>query len=229
MKGIGLFGGTFNPIHMGHLRVAEDVRAGFNLEKIVFIPSAIPPHKDADGLADARARYAMILDALSPCPDFSASDVEIHRQGTSYTIDTVSYFQTHLPKGAVFYWIVGLDAFLEVTTWKHWQTLFDLIPFIVMTRPGTAPIADPLTEMENYIRTRMAEEYEYVSQQSCFIHKTKQPIYLTRVTPVNISSSFIRARVRQGLSIQGLVPDGVDDYIQHKGLYQWPKTIWIPN
>jgi len=222
LKGTGLFGGTFNPIHMGHLRVAEDVRVGFNLEKIVFIPSAIPPHKDVCGLADAQARYAMIIEALSTCTDFVASDVEIHRQGPSYTIDTVTYFQNHLPRGTPCYLIVGMDAFLEITTWKAWQNLFDLIPFIVMTRPGTAaaPIADPLTEMENYIHAHVDKEYGHSLQQSCFIHKTKQPIYLTHVTPIDISSSAIRDRVRQGRSIQGLVSDGVDDYIKHKGLYK---------
>ena len=221
MKGTGLFGGTFNPIHMGHLRVAEDVRVGFNLEKIVFIPSAIPPHKDAGGLANAQARYAMIIEALSTCPDFVASDVEIHRQGPSYTIDTVTYFQNHLPRGTPCYLIVGMDAFLEITTWKAWQNLFNLIPFIVMTRPGTAaPFADPLTEMENYIHAYVDKGYGYSPQEFCFIHKTKQPIYLTHVTPIDISSSAIRDRVRQGHSIQGLVPDGVDDYIKHKGLYK---------
>ncbi|MFZ2634601.1 MAG: nicotinate-nucleotide adenylyltransferase [Desulfosalsimonadaceae bacterium] len=221
MKGTGLFGGTFNPIHVGHLRVAEDVRAGFDLEKIVFIPSAIPPHKDIGNLADARARYAMIATALSTYPDFVASDVEIHRQGPSYTIDTVSYFQNHLPTGTACYLIVGMDAFLEITTWKAWQNLFDLIPFIVMTRPGeSGPLADPLTEMESYIHTHVGKGYGYSPQQSCFIHRTKQPIYLTQVTPIDISSSAIRDRVRQGRSIHGLVPDGVDDYIKHKGLYK---------
>ncbi|MDO9264755.1 MAG: nicotinate-nucleotide adenylyltransferase [Desulfosalsimonadaceae bacterium] len=222
MKGIGLFGGTFNPIHVGHLRVAEDVRAGFDLEKIVFIPSAIPPHKDIGDLADAQARYAMIATALSTYPDFVASDVEIHRQGPSYTIDTVTYFQNHLPTGIVCYLIVGMDAFLEITTWKTWQHLFDLIPFIVMTRPGTAAasLSDPLTEMENYIHAHVGKGYGYLPKQSCFIHRTKQPVYLTHVTPIDISSSAIRNRVRQGRSIQGLVPDGVDDYIKHKGLYK---------
>ena len=222
MKGIGLFGGTFNPIHAGHLRVAEDVRAGFDLEKIVFIPSARPPHKDIGDLADAQARYAMITAALSAYPDFVASDVEIHRQGPSYTIDTVTYFNNHLPGGTACYLIVGLDAFLEITTWKTWQHLFNLIPFIVMTRPGAAAasLADLLAEMETYIYTQVDKGYGYSPQQFCFIHKTKRPIFLTHVTPIDISSSAIRDRIRQGRSIQGLVPDGVENYIKHKGLYK---------
>ena len=222
MKGTGLFGGTFNPIHVGHLRVAEDVRTGFGLEKIVFIPSAIPPHKTVIGLADAQARYAMIVEALSSYPDFVASDVEIHRQGPSYTIDTVTYFQKHLPGSVPCYLIVGMDAFLEIITWKSWQNLFDSIPFIVMTRPmgADAPHTDPLAEMENYIHTQVDKGYGYSPQQNCFMHQTKHPIYLKLVTPIDISSSAIRDRVRLGRSIQGLVPDGVDDYIKHKGFYK---------
>jgi nicotinate-nucleotide adenylyltransferase len=228
LKGIGLFGGTFNPIHLAHLRVAENVRAGFDLEKIVFIPSAIPPHKDISDLADARSRYAMISIALSTCPDFVASDVEIHRHGPSYTVDTVTYFQNHQPTDAPYYLIVGMDAFLEITTWKAWPHLFDLIPFIVMTRPKAtgdaaddaidAPPLDPLAEMDNYIHAHM--DIGYALQGSHFIHKTKQPIYLAHVTPIDISSSAIRERVRQGRSIHGLVPDGIDDYIKQKGLYK---------
>jgi len=224
LKGTGLFGGTFNPIHKGHLRVAEEVRAIFDLKKIVFIPSAIPPHKDMKGLADSRSRYAMLAAALSACPDFVASDVEIHRQGPSYTIDTVTYFQNHQPTDAPYYLIVGMDAFLEITTWKAWQNLFDLIPFIVMTRPKAANAAaeaapaDPLAEMDYYIHAHV--DIGYALQESNFIHKTKQPIYLTHVTPIKISSSAIRDRVRQGRAIHGLVPDGVDDYIKQKGLYR---------
>jgi len=220
MKGTGLFGGTFNPIHMGHLRVAEDVRVGFDLEKIVFIPSAIPPHKDMSNLADAGSRYAMITTALSACPDFVASDVEIHRQGPSYTIDTVTYFQNHQPADAPYYLIVGMDAFLEITTWKVWQHLFDLIPFIVMTRPKAADACptDPLAEMDHYIHAQL--DAGYALQGSSFIHKTKQPIFLANVTPIDISSSAIRDRVRQGRAICGLVPDSVLEYIKQKGLYK---------
>lgn len=221
MNNTGLFGGTFNPIHLGHLQVAADVRRAFALDDIVFIPSAVPPHKDAEGLVDARARYDMILAALSDAPGFIVSDMEIHRQGPSYTIDTVACFQDRLPRETVCYWMVGMDAFLEITTWKHWQRLFDLIPFIVMTRPEN-PAVSPSAAQEKlaaYIHAEVDRGYRHIPEKGCFLHKTRCPVFLTQVTPMDISSSDIRHRIRQGLSIRHLVPDGVADYIKQKGLY----------
>ena len=221
MNGIGLFGGTFNPLHMGHLKVAKDVKAGLNLEKIYFIPSAIPPHKGIDNLADAADRFQMIKAAIPPGKGFIASDVEIHRQGPSFTIDTVRYFKDKLPERTPCYLIVGIDAFLEIDTWKSFQKLLGLIPLIVMTRPAqnTKQIADPFAELEKYIHVHMDSGYKFVHQRSCFVHPAKQPVSLFHVTSIDISSTKIRNYVRQGLSIKGMVPDTVETYIHKKGLY----------
>lgn len=221
MNGIGLFGGTFNPIHLGHLAVAEEVRAGFGLEKIAFIPAAIPPHKGIDGLADAKDRYSMIVDAISSNKSFIASDVEIHRKGPSYTIDTVIYFKNKTIGDTDCYLIVGLDAFIEIDTWRTYQELFNLIPFIVMTRPpedAQQPV-DTKIVLENYINTHVDQKYYFSSLQSCFNHPTKQSIFLFNVTPIDISSTGIRNRIKQGLSINHLVPDAVEMNIQKKGMY----------
>lgn len=221
MNGIGLFGGTFNPIHLGHLAVAEEVRAGFGLEKIAFIPAAIPPHKGIDGLADAKDRYSMIVDAISSNKSFIASDVEIHRKGPSYTIDTVIYFKNKTIGDTDCYLIVGLDAFLEIDTWRTYQEFFNLIPFIVMTRPpedAQQPV-DTKIVLENYINTHVDQKYYFSSLQSCFNHPAKQSIFLFNVTPIDISSTGIRNRIKQGLSINHLVPDAVEMNIQKKGLY----------
>lgn len=221
MNGIGLFGGTFNPVHLGHLQVAKEVRAGFGLEKIIFIPSAIPPHKGIDGLAGADDRYNMIVEAISENEKFIASDVEIKRRGRSYTIDTVTHYKNNLPKETSCYLIVGLDAFLEIDTWKSYRDFFELIPIIVMTRPpeGTTKIQDPCKAMENYIISHVSGGYGFLKHKSCFSHTTKQSIYLFNVTPIDISSSKIRTLVKQGTSIKNLVPDAVDVYIHKKGLY----------
>jgi len=221
LNSIGLFGGTFNPVHLGHLQVAEEVRAGFGLGKIIFIPSAIPPHKKTDGLADANDRYKMIVDAISKNERFIASDVEIKRRGRSYTIDTVIHFKNNLPKETTCYLIVGLDAFLEIDTWKSYRDFFELIPMIVMTRPaeGTTKIQDPCKAMETYISAHVSDGYRFLEHKSCFVHSTKQAIYLFNVTPVDISSSKIRTLVKQGTSIKNLVSDAVGEYIHKKGLY----------
>ena len=221
MKGIGLFGGTFNPLHNGHLKVAKDVKAGFNLAKIYFIPSAVPPHKGTEGLADAKDRFKMILAAMPPDMGFMASDVEIHRQGLSYTIDTIRYFQKKFPVSTPCYLIVGMDAFLEIDTWKTFQKLFDRIPFIVMTRPAQdiKQTVDPPSELEKFIHAHVDSEYKFLKQKSCFVHPKKQSVHLFHVTPVDISSTKIRNFVRQGVSVKRMVPASVEKYIHKKGLY----------
>ncbi len=221
MNGIGLFGGTFNPIHTGHRKVAEEVKAEFNLEKIYFIPSAIPPHKGMDDLADAKDRFQMIMDAMPPGKGFMVSDVEIHRQGPSYAIDTVRYFKNNLPVSTPCFLIVGMDAFLEIDTWKSFQKLLDLIPLIVMTRPAqnTKQSATPSVELEKYIHVHVDSGYEFIPQESCFVHPAKQSVHLSHVTPVDISSTIIRNFIRQGVSIKSMVPETVEKYIHKKGLY----------
>ena len=221
MKGIGLFGGTFNPLHNGHLKVAEDVKAKFNLEKIYFIPSAVPPHKGTEHLADASDRFQMIKAAIPSGKGFEASDVEIQRPGPSYTIDTVKYFENRLPASMPCYLIVGMDAFLEIDTWKSFKTLFDMLPVIVMTRPAksTQMIPAPVAELEKYIHAHVDSGYMYLKQKSCFVHPKKQLIYLCHVTPVDISSTRIRNYVRQNMSIKQMIPDTVEKYIHKKGLY----------
>jgi nicotinate-nucleotide adenylyltransferase len=221
LKGIGLFGGTFNPIHLGHLRVAEEVREGFGLERIYFIPSAMPPHKGTAGLAKAQDRYQMLAEAIFTNPHFVASDVELKREGRSYTIDTVVHFRSDLAKDTPYYLIVGSDSFLEINTWKSFRELFDLIPFIVMNRPSqNAESSIFLNMLAEFIKFQISDGYELSQDCSCFCHAFRQPIYLFDVTALDISSTKIRDLARQGASIKYLVPDSVEKYLQIKGLYK---------
>lgn len=222
MERAGLFGGTFNPVHIGHLRVAQEVKEGYGLDRIYFIPSAIPPHKDTDGLADAADRYKMLSLAISGNPGFTVSDVEIKRKGRSYTIDTVEQFATLLPEGLECHLIVGADAFLDIHTWKSFQALFDRISFIVMSRP---PQQEPCPvshadEMDEYIRTHISSDYRYQAGASRFDHETKKSIHLFNVTPIGVTSTQIRSLARKNSSLQYLVPDAVSEYITSKGLYK---------
>jgi len=218
---IGLFGGTYNPIHLGHLRAAVEVKEGFSLDEIYLIPCAIPPHKKSGHVAGARERYEMARIATSNTPGFFASDVELKRSGPSYTIDTILHFKSVLQKNTELYFILGLDAFLEIDTWKSYMDLFPLIPFIILTRPHAGQIDPDLRQqkIEDFIKSKISAGYKYDSSQSGFIHLEMEPIFLFDVTSLEISSSAIRNLIKRRRSIRYLVPDEIIDFIKTKGLY----------
>lgn len=221
MRRLGLFGGTFNPIHLGHVQVIHEVKAGFGLDKILIIPSALPPHKELNGVVDAEDRLEMIRLAFSDDPNFVISDIELKRSGPSYTIDTVRHFKSISPENTELYLIVGLDAFLEIDTWKSYNDLFLLIPFIVMSRTINEKInvKPEWKSLKNYLQSKISKEYTLSVTQSSFIHAKKQPVYVFNVTPVDISSTTIRKRIKEGRSIKKLVPEIIEDFIKAKGLY----------
>lgn len=222
MRHTGLFGGTFNPVHFGHLRSAYEVQARFSLDGVCFIPAAIPPHKEPSSVADAADRLEMIRLAVSDYPEFSVSDVELKRSGPSYTIDTVKHFKTTLTEPTMFYLIVGLDAFLEINTWKSFKELFLLVPFIVMTRPGLncRDSGDKLTALHDFLNAKISGGYLFSSQDSCYIHKTNQPVYVFEVSRMDISSTKIRKLAEKGESIRFLAPANVELFIKNRGLYR---------
>jgi len=160
---IGLFGGTFNPIHLGHIQVVHEVQEGFALERIILIPSALPPHKEPGGVADARDRMEMIRLAIADYQNFTVSDVELKRSGPSYTIDTVRHFKAALPEDYALYLILGLDAFLEIDTWKSYTDLFLMVPFIVMARTdaGDSDTVLRWQTLEAYLKSRITEGYQF--------------------------------------------------------------------
>ena len=221
MKNIGLFGGTFNPIHLGHVQVIQEVKQGFVLDKIFIIPSALPPHKAPDGLVDAGDRIEMIRLSFSNHPDFAVSDVELNRSGPSYTIDTVRHFKSILPENDKFFLILGSDAFLEIDTWKSYKDLFLLIPFIVMSRgtDGKNGRVFGRKTVGDYLKSKISEGYTLSASQSSYIHKKKQPVYVFDVTPINISSTKIRKVIKNRNPIKSLVPEVVEAFIKNKGLY----------
>jgi nicotinate-nucleotide adenylyltransferase len=218
---IGLFGGTFNPIHSGHLTVAQKIKEAFALECIFIIPSAFPPHKKAADIADAKDRLEMIRLAVSDYRHFIISDAELKRPGTSYTIDTIKHFKAVSPDKTEFYFILGLDAFFEIDTWKSYRDFFDFIPFIIVTRSGEWGNGSSGMRkiLEDYIKTRIADGYTFSSSRSCYVHKNKHPIFIFDIKPIDISSTKIRERVKKGRSIKSLVPEKVEHFIKTKGLY----------
>ena len=218
---IGLFGGTFNPVHIGHLRAAVEVKEGFNLDEVILIPAALPPHKMPGDVADAADRLDMLAQAIENAPGLAVSDVELKRSGPSYTIDTVAHFKRSLPDDSRIYLMMGMDAFLEIDTWKAYDELLIQIPLIVISRPrsGHAGNDRGWRYMEKFLATKISADYIFSQSDNCYQTKHKQPIYVFEVTGLDISSTRIRNLIRKGRSIEFLVPQQVAEFIHTKGLY----------
>lgn len=217
---IGLFGGTFDPIHNGHVRVACEVRQRLDLETLFFIPAAVPPHKPghAKPIADAAHRLEMIRNAIAVHDGLAVCDVELKRSGPSYTIDTIRAFTERKVASGEGIFIVGMDAFLEIDTWMSHKTLFDLVAFAVMSRPGIRD--SDAGALESFVREKIDGRYRLSGDRRMLRHPEKRPILLLDVSPVDVSSSRIRKRLRQGRPITGLVPVSVAQYINDRGLYR---------
>ena len=221
-KKIGIFGGTFNPIHFGHLRAAVEVREGFGLDAVYLIPSASPPHKGHENLAPATARMEMVRRAIGDRDGLRASDIELKRNGPSFTIDTVCAFRKHLPDEAWLYLIMGLDAFLEIETWQSYEDLLHIIPLIVINRPDRQGRLQPSVDhaVATLLEQSALQGYECTMDTPCFTHCDKQPIFTYNVAALDISATAIRDLIRQHRTIDFLVPETVRDYIDTKGLYR---------
>ena len=218
---IGLFGGTFNPIHQGHLWAASEVIKRFHLDQIFLIPAALPPHKTPGTVANADDRLEMIHLAIGDVPGIVVSDVELNRPGPSYTIDTVRHFKNKLAKDSRIYLIMGLDAFLEIDTWKSYAELLEEIAFIVMARPNAdCRDADQGWKiLENYLKSTLSEDYEFSTARGCYTSEGKPPIYIVDIDAMDISSTKIRQNIKTKQPIKDLVPPEVAEFIQLKGLY----------
>lgn len=219
MQHAALFGGTFNPVHFGHLRVAEEVRESFGLDTVYFIPAANPPHKEIKGLAPAADRHEMLRCATSDNAAFCVSEAELRRRGRSYTIDTVDEFISASGRSSQCYLVMGMDAFAEIDTWKSYLALFDRIKMIVISRPEPGGQSRWQDRLSGVLAGRVSSQYAYDRQRHAFFHPEKRAVYPFEVTPLDISATRIRSLVAEGASIRYLVPDAVAAYIYKKGLY----------
>ena len=210
---IGILGGTFNPIHLAHLRSAEEVREAQQLDRILFIPSATPPHKRSNGLAAAPHRLAMARLAIRGNPHFRVSTIEIERRGRSYSVDTLRALQARTP-GAQFFFILGVDAFREIGTWKDYRSIFALCSLVVTSRPTykNSPLigALPVAVRADFCYRPRAQRLE---------HRTGNQVIFQRISYLDISASAIRHRLHSGRSIRYLVPASVERYIVRHHLY----------
>ena len=214
IRKIGLFGGTFNPIHYGHLRPAEEIFEAFQLDQVIFIPSADPPHKKKEGILPAPQRVEMVRLAIAGNPHFSLSPIEANRPGKSYSVETLGHFRRDLGPQAYLYFILGFDAFREIDTWKEYTRLFELCHFIIMTRPGFEKEFSP-----ELLPVELAEKFCYDPKKGAYIHSSGFWIYPKEITALDISATKIRENLRAGLSITYLLPPAVEALIYQNKFY----------
>ena len=215
---IGIFGGTFNPIHLGHLRSAEEIRETFALDRIYFVPAARPPHRSGDTLVSATHRLKMVELAVADNPFFQASAVELERTGPSYSVDTIRHFRHELEPAAIFF-VVGIDAFREIHTWKEYASIPALCHLIVTSRPG---VSTPPPEQLLPVALQPALWYD--PAQRMYRHTSGHSLVFHEIHGLRISASQVRALLRQRKSIRYLVPSTVAAYIADNALYQLEKS-----
>lgn len=218
---IGLFGGTFNPVHCCHLTIAGQVRDRLHLDRVVFIPTGDPPHKPSESLAPAGYRIEMVRLAIAGDPSFAVSDVEVRRPTKSYSIETVRALRAESGPGTELFFIVGLDAFVDFPGWRGASDLLRLCHFVVVSRPGTAFTSLAGLPLLPAI-PRAALEALDVRERDRLVEAIPGGAGLTllRLPPCDASASDIRARFRKGLRSSNLLPAPVESYIIQHGLYQ---------
>jgi len=199
-KKIGILGGTFNPVHNGHIEIAKAAQKLFKLNKVVFVPSGIPPHKTEEKILDGEKRYKMLLTAIKGMKKFSASRIELDRKGYSYAVDTFIELKKKYGKKAKLYYIMGLDSINDILSWRKPLDLFRLCQFIVATRPGTK------------IRTfKRLIKFPPLKDNIDKIHLFE--------IKIDISSTEIRKKLKNRKSVKGMLPETVEKYIKDNKLY----------
>ncbi|MCJ7508197.1 MAG: nicotinate-nucleotide adenylyltransferase [candidate division Zixibacteria bacterium] len=191
-KRIGILGGTFDPPHLGHLVLAQELAEELKLDRVLFIPSAVPPHKDISEVSSAKHRFEMTKRATKGNKLFSVSDIELKRKGPSYTVDTIRELKKIYPQSELFF-LTGSDILEEILKWKDPQEIYRQIKIVIGLRPGFDKI-DPANQ---------------------FVHKSQ----IIEITSLNISSTLIREKIKKGKSIKYLVPPEVLNHIKDNKLY----------
>jgi nicotinate-nucleotide adenylyltransferase len=206
MKAVAIFGGTFNPIHFGHLCIAEEIRTKFNLDKVIFVPTNLPPHKNPSDLVSARQRWLMTHLATVSNPCFEVSTFEIDSGGKSYAVDTIKHFRKHFGDKVKIYFIIGADMLVDIAAWKNIGEILKLCRFIAVSRPG-------------YDVQKIFNQYYLSSKNTSIASELMENVLVEDVDTLDISSTSIRQRVKEWKSIKYLVPETVEQFIHNQQLY----------
>lgn len=207
---LAVLGGMFDPIHLGHLRSAVELRDGLGLEAVLLMPCKVPPHR-AQPMASVAQRLAMVNLAVANEPGLVVDERELARDGPSYSIDTLRSLRAERP-GQPVCLVVGQDAFNGFSTWHQWRSIFDLAHVVVLSRPGGVATWSP--ELAAEVAKRRAEDASAVT------NNIAGSVLFWPVTPFGVSSTSVRGLLSQGKSVRFLVPDGVCEYIRQSGLYK---------
>lgn len=211
---IGILGGTFNPVHFGHLRLTQEVAEHLGLAEVRFIPGGTPPHR-ATPATSAADRAAMVKLAIADNPLLSVDECELHRSGPSYTFDTLSALRSELGDKQPLVLITGADAFAGFATWHRWNEIFDLAHVAVAHRPGVR-----IEDWQHTLPAALLKEFTARKTGSADIRQTPAgKIAVVPITALDISSTAVRDALRAGRSPRYLLPDAVIEYIKHKYLF----------
>ncbi|HDI78553.1 MAG TPA: nicotinate (nicotinamide) nucleotide adenylyltransferase [Desulfobacteraceae bacterium] len=209
---IGILGGTFDPVHIAHLRVCEEVAEEIQLDKVYLVPAYIPPHKGEKSITDFSHRLKMLKLAVSTSPLLDVLDLEGKRVGISYTVPTLEELNRIFGDSHTIYFIMGMDAFLEIETWYRYRDIFSLTELVVISRPGYV-----IRDISNHIEN-LGVECRKVHNNIIVLSSGRSLTYVA-TTYLDISSSKIRKMIREGRSIRFLVTEDVRRYIEERGLY----------
>jgi len=210
---LGILGGTFDPIHFGHLRIAEEIGEELELEKVFLIPGGLPPHKARKNITPFNDRLAMTRLATQDSSLLEVLDLEGRREGPSYSIETLREIRNFFKNDVKIYFIIGMDAFLDIKTWKEYKNLFNDTNFVVLKRPGFS-----FDELELFVLS-LGVDFKMVNNRNIFATPSGNLIIYKEATLMDISSTRIREMSAAGRSIRFLVPEQVRAYIIEKGLY----------
>ena len=218
-KRIAIYGGTFDPVHLGHLEIGRRVSQLFAIDEFLFMPARLAPHKVGQESASAFDRYAMLALATQADPQLSVSRFELNGPGRQYTVDTLVQFRSSYGDAVDLFFVMGADSWSEITTWREWQRLATLANLIVVTRPGHDIAATGLPGTATQVTDLRSEKDQAIAG---VVEAGRPKVFVTDAVMINVSATAVRRAVREedGEGLERLVPMPVADYIRKYGLYR---------